>query len=85
MGFQIAVLAFMPRKTNSLSQIPVYKGCSTALNGSKCCSDGFHGYDGMGDVPHLYPMESSALQIEHSSLALVNLAQKYKGLVLKVN
>ena len=51
------------------SQIPVYIGCSTALNGTPQSSDGFHAHDGLGDVPHLCKADPSALQPEHSCIA----------------
>ncbi len=49
------------------------------MNGTPCISDGFHGIDGMGDVPELVPADPSLIQEEHSANALVRLAKQQPG------
>ncbi len=64
-------------------QIPVYKGCANSLSGLPPSGDGFHGIDSLGDVPHLFPGDVSLLQPQHSSIALLELAKKHKGMEKK--
>ena len=60
-------------------QIPVYKGCEVSMLGKGSSLSGYHGDDGLGDVPDQYAPSEDLLTNEHAANALVRLVNKYPG------
>ncbi|XP_075069070.1 pyrimidine-specific ribonucleoside hydrolase RihA-like [Mixophyes fleayi] len=66
------------------SDIPVYRGSSTAILGHCIHASYFHGVDGLGDVPDPEAPGLELIQKEHAVDALNRLASKYPGQIILV-
>ncbi|OCT95319.1 inosine-uridine preferring nucleoside hydrolase [Xenopus laevis] len=62
-------------------EIPVYKGASRPLLGNSLHAEGYHGIDGLGDVPDPNAPGLDLLQKEHAVLALLRIASEHAGQV----
>lgn len=61
------------------ADIPVYRGCDRPLFAAPMSADGVHGSDGLGGVAARYLPSRHKPEMEHAALALIRLAQQYKG------
>ncbi|XP_040281164.1 pyrimidine-specific ribonucleoside hydrolase RihA-like isoform X2 [Bufo bufo] len=58
-------------------QIPVYKGAARSLLGNSLHASGYHGVDGLGDVPDSTSPDLDLLQKEHAVLAMIRMVNEY--------
>ena len=65
-------------------QVPVYSGCSKGLSTNGLKSDVIHGHDGLGGIAHEYQACGESLKPGHASQALIELVNKYPGMVKSV-
>lgn len=68
-----------------LDQVPVFRGCENPLVATPRPGDGtyYHGRDGLGDAPDVYPAAEKALlrhvKEEHAVNAIIRLSVEYAG------
>ena len=64
------------------NRFPVYRGCGESILGVGSQASGYHGQDGLGDIPDPDPPSKDLVQKQHAVFALIDLVEKYKGTVM---
>ncbi|KAK3087236.1 hypothetical protein FSP39_003441 [Pinctada imbricata] len=60
-------------------EVPVFCGSTTSLLGNEITSSGYHGWDGLGDVPNREPIDEQLIKEESVTDALIRLSKEYEG------
>lgn len=70
---------------DKLDEVPIFGGCSEPMVVMPGATDAvfYHGKDGLGDAPHVYPERSESflhhVQAEHAVDAMIRLSKEYEG------